>query len=82
MEYDEQSPDRVAHRTHMRAMTEARQAAERANKASSRDPEARRTKAQGYRQELARINAEHQAWLRAHGIAAPPQLGRKPSRAS
>lgn len=82
MEYDELSPDRVAYRTHMRVMTEARQAAERANKAYSRDPEVRRAKAQDYQQELDRINAEHQAWLRAQGIAESQQPGRKRSRAS
>jgi hypothetical protein len=71
MDYDEHSPLRDAYRAHLRAMTEARQAAEKAKKAHSRDPDARTARAQIYKQEMARIDAAHQQWLREHHLIAP-----------
>jgi len=67
MDYDEMSPDGAVYRSHMRAMTEARQVAERAKAVRSRDPAVRVAIEQTYKQELARIDGEHRAWLREHG---------------
>jgi hypothetical protein len=66
----------VAYRTHLREMTAARQAAERARGTRSHDPVVRQETEAALKQELARIAETHQAWLRAHGIADPPERGR------
>jgi hypothetical protein len=66
----------AAYRTHLREMTAARQAAERARGTRSHDPEVRQATEAAFTQELARIAETHQAWLRAHGIADPPERGR------
>ena len=77
MEYDEQNPNRSAYRAHMRTMTEARQAAEKARKAQSRDPAVRKAITQTYNQEMVRIDEEHWAWLRVHGVAEPPRIAKR-----
>ena len=66
---EELSPLRDAYRAHMRALTTARQAAEQARAAQSRDPVARREAARVFEEAMARIEADHQAWLREHGMA-------------
>jgi hypothetical protein len=66
----------AAYRTHLRDMTAARQAAERARGTCSHDPLVRQETDAAFKQELARIAAVHQAWLHAHGIADPPERGR------
>jgi hypothetical protein len=66
----------AAYRAHLREMTAARQAAERAMEGRSRDPAAREAKQAAYRQELGRIAEAHRAWLRDHGLADPPEGGR------
>ena len=62
----------AAYRTHLREMTAARQAAERARGTRSHDPEVRRASEAAFKQELARIAEGHHAWLRAHGIPDSP----------
>jgi hypothetical protein len=64
-----------AQRAHLREMTAARQAAERARGVRSRDPEVRRAGEAAFRREMARIAQEHQVWLRDHGIADPRDIG-------
>jgi hypothetical protein len=67
----------AAYRTHLREMTAARQAAERARGGvRSHDPMVRQAAEDAFQQELARIAEGHQAWLRAHGITDPPGRGR------
>jgi hypothetical protein len=66
----------AAYRTHLREMTAARQAAERARGTRSHDPEVRRATEAAFKQELARIADGHQAWLHAHGITDSPRRGR------
>jgi hypothetical protein len=66
----------VAYRDHLREMTAARQAAERARGVRSRDPGVRRATEATFKRELARIDEEHRAWLREHGIIDPPVRGR------
>lgn len=56
----------TAHRSHMREMNAARQAAERLRAVRSADPEVRRASEEAFKQEMARIDAEHRAWLRDH----------------
>jgi hypothetical protein len=59
----------IAYRTHLRAMTAARQAAERRRAlARSGDREQRRAAEQAFKQDLACINAAHQEWLRDHRL--------------
>ena len=77
---DELSPQRDAYREHMRALTTARQAAERAHIAQSRDPATRQDAARAFEEEMARIAAEHQAWLREHGMAPDARGKRRPKR--
>ena len=50
-------------RAHMREMTAARQAAERARGMRSGDPALRRAREEAYKAEMTRIAEEHQAWL-------------------
>ncbi len=71
-DYDEHSPLRDAYRAQLRALTEARQATEKAKAVPCRDPEVRRTIGQAYKVEMARIEAEHQAWLMEHNLVEPP----------
>ena len=63
----------AAYRTHLREMTAARQAAERARGTRSHDPEVRRASEAAFKQELARIAEGHHAWLRAHGLTDSPE---------
>jgi hypothetical protein len=64
----------VAYRAHLRAMTTARQDAERRRSLlRTRDPEVRRAADASLREALAQINDEHRAWLRERGLAAGPQ---------
>jgi hypothetical protein len=57
----------ASQRAHMRALVAARQAVERRYAARSREGGgAARTRALQMREELASIEAEHQAWLREH----------------
>jgi hypothetical protein len=70
---DEMSPQRDAYREHMRAMTAARQAAEQAHSARHQTPEERQRAEMVFMQEMARIAAEHQAWLRDHSSDPGPQ---------
>jgi hypothetical protein len=77
---DELSPRRDAYREHMRALTTARQAAEHAYAQQFRDPVARHESDRVFEEELARIEAEHQAWLREHGLlpaTKPPKSRRR-----
>jgi hypothetical protein len=62
----------VAYRDHLREMTAARQAAERARGVRGRDPAARQAIEEAFQRELARIDEEHRAWLGEHGIIDPP----------
>lgn len=69
----------AAHRAHLREITTLRQAAERCcdRPGMPRDPDraaqraAVQRRAEALRVELARIDAEHRAWLRAHGMDVP-----------
>jgi hypothetical protein len=62
----------AAYRVHLRELTAARQAAERRRVLLRRgDAEARRAADQAFKRELARIEEEHQAWLREHLAAEP-----------
>jgi hypothetical protein len=72
----EQGELQVAYRAHLREMTAARQAAERARGVRSRDPEVRRATEAAFGREMARIAQEHQAWLRDHALVDPPEGGR------
>jgi hypothetical protein len=57
----------AAYRAHLREMTAARQAAERRRALQRRgDAEARRAADRDFKREIARVEEEHQAWLRAH----------------
>ena len=73
----------AAHRAHARALTTARQAAERGHGGQA-EPGADRAAA--FRDEMARIDAEHRAWLLERGeevLGAPPRTRRRsatPSR--
>lgn len=53
-----------AHRAHMREMTAARQAAERARGIRSGNLASRQARAEAYEAEMERIAEEHRAWLR------------------
>jgi hypothetical protein len=80
---DEMSPKRDAYREHLRAMTTARQAAEHAYAARQPTPEARQRADMIFKQEMARIEAEHQAWLLEHGSdpgQEPPKHQRRGKR--
>jgi hypothetical protein len=77
---DEMSPQRDAFREHMRAMTAARQAAEHAHARRPLTPAARQQANLAFQVEMARIDAEHRAWLREHGSdpdSKPPTRTRR-----
>jgi hypothetical protein len=74
---DEMSPQREAYRGHMRAMTTARQAAERMLARRGHSPAARREATLVFEKEIARITDEHRAWLHAHGNDSDPQPPRR-----
>lgn len=76
---DELSPQRDAYREHMRAMAAARQAAEREHDRRHRTPEEQEEADRVFEEELARIHAEHQVWLRAHGFVEAPLPSRRKS---
>src|SRR5579871_3946508 len=70
----EQAVRQTALREHQRALTTARQAAEQERWrawARSRNPVDRAEADAVYQVQLARIEAGHRAWLRAHGISDP-----------
>ena len=67
----DQEAQEEAYRAQLRAMTTARQEAEqRRSQVRSQDPEDRRAADRAFKDEMARITAAHQAWLRAHLPAA------------
>lgn len=77
----------AARRAHLREITTLRQAAERTcdRPGVPRDPDraaqraAARRRAEELRLELARIDAEHRAWLRAQGVDVPEPRARRPA---
>ena len=61
----------AAHRAHMREMTAARQAAERARDIRSGDLAARQARVEAYAAEMERLAEEHRAWLRRWTPGSP-----------
>jgi hypothetical protein len=71
----------AAHRAHLRQMTDARRAAEHKRAMlRPRDAEERRAADAALRAEIARLSAEHQAWLREHLPASELPGGRHEPR--
>jgi hypothetical protein len=70
----EQGALQMIYRTHLRAMTTARQAAERRRVLRrGGDAEVRRAAEAAFRDEMAEIDEAHRAWLSEHGLTVGPQ---------